>query len=431
MLLLISRDGVIDFVWALDLADPKYPGLAAKGPLELTAIEMCCDLRTLKLEPGDQILRMAESETPLVPAPEQVSVSTINGSEQTEWAPAVGLTELGLKVLRSLNVPDDNMCDLYRIPLVGRDHSYMAAGTSTTPTFALELPDGTALIGGRGGLLLHVSMDSKVPLTSVSTTTPHHAAAIGGDGLIYLMSDDGRLARGTIAGGFEELPVRGIGGARRYVDLTASKPGFDFELFAVNDSRALERFDGVRFTTLSTQAPYQIQVERDLARPSVLWLGPNEAIATNVARAQDRTTHWRRGMIQERRPSRDTQLELYDFEGIGIFVGDRDGRITKWEGSTWGESKGVAGGPLFALHPLGNGFLAYAIFNGFWQYHPQTGACPVEVGLTGHLPAAMVSIGEDAILSIEATITGQPGMLRMTLIEKQGEVAPCLKDAGR
>lgn len=436
MLLLVTRDGALDLVWALDLAEPKYPVLAAAGPLELTAIEMRCSLSVLGLRAGTQTLQDEPRSRPVVPAPRRVSVSTVNGAEQTAWTQAAGLTENGELALRSLSLEGDNLCRLYNIPLEAEDISYMEAGTSSTAAFGLPLSDGSVFVGTLSGQFLRVTPGRRPQrLTNLSTTTPHHAAVSAPDGTIYLLGKNGELARGTPEGGFELLPQRGFGNVTEHLRSWGSGPGEDFEFFTASDGRAFEKFDGVQFTTLATAAKYVDEVgSRAGARPSVLRIGPDEALAALIDLQFGELFHYKNGVLTRERPFIDVDEEPIDFfyfDEYGVMLTSTEGRVVIRDAQgVWGESFAISRARVRALLPFQGRLFSYGVSGGFYQYHPVSGACPVTDPLTGGFVRFMLPFGGDEILMLEATFPPSRDDVRMTIVRKSGDLAPCLEDAG-
>lgn len=443
MLLVVTRDEKLDLVWAMDGADAKYPVLAGKA-LKLTAIELSCSLDTLGLQPGAQELTAPTMSEPKLPAPKAVYESSIQGADQTPWAPTNGLGEAASLALRSLNLKEDYLCDLYSIPLEARDASAHGTATSSTPSFGLPLSDGTVFVGTLTGEFFRVSEDVAPPetpptqLTELSTTTPHHAGFIRDDGEIFLLGADGRFARGDLMHGFVEQQEQALGGASQHVRLSGSKSG-PVELFAVSDAKAFQRFDGLRWTTLSTSAaePRDDNI-RSVERPGVVWLGPNEAMATLMVTHEPTVIlHYKNGEVRRELSPFTNEIEhpseVLDVPGWGVIVGSDNGRISFRKGDAWGEPIRISNARVRAMVSLGPSLLVYSLFGfegtEFVQYQRSAGACRARQPYTSGFIRHMIPLGERSVLLLIVTRELGHDLVQMTVLEKTADIPACLEVA--
>lgn len=442
MILIVAHGEKLD-VWATDLDEPKYPdNFDAAGEVELYAVEFCCPLRVLGLEPGKQSQEPLAKERPLLPPPTTIRASAMVDGVQSGWE--VGAPAVVNDALLRLPLPEDHLCDLYTIDFDVQDATVRGTETSSTPSFGLRLADGTVLVATLGGdfyLVEEAEGIDIVPthLTDLSTTTPHHGAFRRDDGEIFLLGKDGSFARGDLQRGFTIQGERSLGGAKEHVRLAGAKDG-PVELYAVTDARTFQKFDGVRWTTISTAAPANEAGEfQTLARPAITYLGPEETL---VARARenrnDRVQRYFQGALSDEVVFTIQEVaELYNFPTWGVIAGGRNGSINFRDAAErkWGESRRAGRGQVRAITPLDSRRLLIFALEGdtllrnLFQFHTRLGSCPVKESLTTGFAREMIPLGERSTLMLVTNPFSSTPHTQMTVLRQKGEIAECLETA--
>lgn len=144
------------------------------------------------------------------------------------------------------------------------------------PTILLPLSDEEALLATDAGKFFVVRA-SGVRQLSLTSTTPHYAGVRGTDGALYLFDNLIGAVRGSLEGGFRPLPPRSFATYGQLLLAPAVAPA-PFELFTVTRYQAVERFDGLRWTTLRSES----EPLPDGYNLSLAWIEPGRAVVTAV-----------------------------------------------------------------------------------------------------------------------------------------------------
>lgn len=439
MLLIVVRNSVLSSVWATDLEEPTFPPLFDDGRVELYAVEFCCPLDVLGLQPGGQRLAVTAKQRPVLPPPNAIHTSEIDGASQSAWEP--DSPALVNDVIQKLELPENNLCKLYTVEFAVHDATGRGTATSSTPSFGIPLGDGRVFVGALGGEFYVVSEENggnnpTIPWTALSTTTPHHGAFRRDDGEIFLLGNDGSFARGDLERGMTIQSERALGGAGDSVRMAGAKDG-PIELFAVTDARSFQKFDGVRWTTISTAArDFEPGELLTFLRPSITYLGRDEVLVSRSGMRTNRVQHYRAGVITDESPlGRETVAELYNFPTVGVVAGGRSGGLNfrNPESSSWGERINAVVGQVRAMAPIGpHGLLIFsvsdnALLPALTQFHPAAGGCPYDQNVTSGYVREMVPIGErSTLLLISNPLTTNPGT-QMTILEQISSIDECLE----
>lgn len=447
-MLILASDGSTHRAFALDAGtSPPLPEIAYRGHLELRALAFRCPLSVFDVDPGPVALLPRPADVPRLPPFAAAFSSTIDGGQE-DWAPIAALEPAFDEILRSLDLPEDTLCDAYAPP-------YRVITASRRfepffrPTFAAGLGDGAALIGTEGGVFFRASLAeagveiTPIPPTVLSTGSPSTAAFVRAGGEIWLYDNDGRLARGRLDGAFEILPVR-TSTSTLLAAALAGSPGDPFELFILGGDGVLGRFDGSRYEELYRgNIPGRTcgTVSTGEILPRVAWLGPGEIVATGARSFDDSIVVRRNEAIEERElptvGDDDWPTSVAHLDRFGTLVGTCSGGLFLDAGSGLELLPNPpTNGSIRSISTLGPS-LIYS--NGtarpnVARYHPVASFCGAE---TAPRVDHIASLSEDAVLLLHECATENdgacgshegPGYLEVTVLTLDPEDRSCLEE---
>lgn len=283
-----------------------------------------------------------------------------------QWQPATlpsAVANLKLKELRPCFAFDQLS---YQIP----------ATTDEQPTLLLSLDGDETLLGTYSGSFFRLSPSSAIPLTELSTATPHLAGARAPDGELWLLGAQGRVVHGRLGSPFREGPPLALreGISLRVETAHESAP---FELFTLTATLGVEHFDGQSWTTL--RAPTGYPINRSAGR--IAWLRPG-AVVMLGADVDVLTEIEVGGTIREiRRPlpvvaSLDAFFAAGYVDGIGALVGSRFSvvyrRTAQWDRLPSPPTNNT----MLQIIPLKGGALLGGHTSEFFQWFDGFGHCP-------------------------------------------------------
>lgn len=255
--------------------------------------------------------------------------------------------------------------------------SYQIPGTADEqPTLLLPLEGGETLLGTDVGNFFRLNPSGAVPLTELSTSTPHLAGARAPDGELWLLGASGRVVHGRLGSAFQEGPPRALheGINLRVETAHESAP---FELFTLTATLGVEHFDGRSWTIL--RAPTGRPINRSAAR--IAWLRPGAVVMLGAD--VDVLTEIEVGSpIREiRRPlpvvaSLDAFFAAGYVNGIGALVGSRFSvvyrRTAQWDPLPSPPTNNT----MLQIIPLKGGALLGGHTSEFFEWFEGFGHCP-------------------------------------------------------
>lgn len=378
MLLFVEGKGVTN-AFAIDIPSsgtPEYPVFSRPDELQLTAVQYKCDLETLGMVEGPQLLDSPTARVEL-PTPLALRTALDSAGAQSSWldvdpvvtdSPERTAAEA---LLKEVVLPEDNLCRLHRTPFELFEEEAFEVSTSTAQTLVVPLDENRAFVGTVSGEFFELSWveasDKDVVRllpVQLSTNTPHHAGFMRGDE-IWVVGDRGELAHGPFPGTgpnpapFTEVAVRTSSrSVSQFVDAsTADQP---LEIFrATWPIGTFERFDGEGWEVLVTA-----EQDRIFRFPSVVWVGPGEAMAAGVGPpAQDGgSVFWyRAGMpLAEIIVPEGGVSGLIKMPSGQILAGLDNGRMAWYRGDGRFEvapAERKVEGPVTAFAPSSQGFI--------------------------------------------------------------------------
>lgn len=388
-------------IYAVDLEE-GWPRFSARGPVDLHAALFSCPVARLGLEAGP----VPEEPIPLEvdPLPPPLAEARLDEGAGAWALDAARPPEVQDALLR-LPLPEDGGCALRSARFESVETALPSDGHNLA-AFAVTLADGRALVASREGFYYRVDIEGTVEtLPRLIGPEPLAAHALE-DGTVYVLDAQGGLHRGTVEAGFtlvHESPDAFAGA--EFVAMTGDpRPGAE-ELFAVSPQTKLLRYDGARWTTLSTGAPSRLLL------PKVLWRGPGRAVApgfgddgrgillvdgdrTEVSSPPLGQVAVGVGLRAERLLVGTFSGEVYDYaEGRWQLQPDLDLRayVHLFQPLDRG---GVLVGGIRRQRGLSTEF-------GFGQYFDDLGACAAE--RLSNVAAEMTRVGEDGWLLVTVT----------------------------
>lgn len=404
-MLLLATDGAeYRVAFALDVPEdgsaPRYPTFTRPAEIDLYAVSFSCPLEILGLEPGRQVIAGEPTERLELPEPRRV-LSSHDGAAQTSWEE----TELEPvdALLRSVEVPEDNLCRLYGVQLAPPRQGFRV-GTST-PTVVVPLTGDTALIGNADGAFFVVDSSQDVrPLPHISPDTPRRAGFVRDDGEVVLVGRDGTVARGYPLE--SDFTIVHTGGATvaDFLQVDGSKSG-PLEIFRTSwfgfvrtilPQGPLERFDGQRWEQLTDG-----KGSFSHGTYSVAWLGPGHAIAAGVVDEVKLARYDSGEVTFEDLPNDMAVQQIANLPGIGVVIGTRRDRIIRMVDGEWRLDDGSAvGGGIRGIAATERGFFYGRSRWASWD--PVAGYCKLDV--QSNSASRIMPLGSGAFLAHDVAV---------------------------
>lgn len=259
----------------------------------------------------------------------------------------------------------------------------------------LAIDEGHALVGINDHRFFEVGRSGARLLTELSTATPHHSGFRSSSGELWLAGVDGRMVRGTVAGGFTpapplEVPATGV-------VLDGAHEDAPFELYALSADLRLARFDGSRWSTLTSSGAID-----DRARHRLAWIEPGKVAV--IGPATDRVLEIQAsGRVQSVAVDvalTDSVFAVAHVDRVGTFIGTRNGRAFLRTADGWKEQRGAPSTvKVDVIAAAGDGGMLMGGEGGeLVEWSPGYGYCPLVSLGTGRRIEFAVSLGRDLVI---------------------------------
>jgi hypothetical protein len=392
----IYADGELHSLWGADLDGgrlvPPPPGIAYEEKIEMLAMTFACPLADTGLVLGAQeLLEFPEYDAPRTPAPRKIAASKIEGDVQEEWRELSEPDPRMQESLLLLNLPEDNICSRYAIPYRRFADATIQTDDRSQVVLAEAIDDHRILIGTEVGALYEISDDGSyreledIGLAESPEALEFRAAFRDPEGRMWLYAADGRVARGTIDGGFELMEETSTATGAEAA-LAGSAEGAPFELFAVTSSRKLAHFDGTRWRTVYQGSRLPICdlgiIGEIVMPPTATWVAPGEAVVHGAGEAEGMVLRYRDGQAFEESfpPVAGSPASVLQTD-LGTFAGTCEGDLVRRVEQTWAPAfpkRADTVFPIVSMVRSGAGFLYPGIDNAeamLATYHPSIGYC--------------------------------------------------------
>lgn len=443
MILWIFADDELAGVYAEDVTPegalfPPLPAVAYGDDVELFAMTFPCPMQSVGLPLGPlELADFPNYDEPRTPPPSQMFASKL-GEQGGAWREISEMDPRMLTSLLALELDEDHACSRFLTPFEITEIE-VDRNRSEFTTFAVPVDDHRILLGSSNGRLFEVRDDGTweqildIGLPAAPVEMDFRGAHRQEDGTLWLYAYDGRVARGTLDGGFELLPqVSTATGSM--ISLTGSPNGAPLELFAVTDQRTFARFDGTTWETvyMGTNPPLcDLGFDKIAIPPVAAWVAPGEALALGAGERSGSLLRYRDGQAFEEPlpgitgyPSHVLQTER------GTYAATCDGDLAvrvdeRWEPAYPGRAETAF--PIIAIEETATG-LIYASPEGFRessvaQFHPKIGYCIFDE--VEGLPRTMVRAGSTVFLIM---LRRENSPIRV-LVMKEGD-PPCFAQGG-
>ncbi len=417
MLLFAVADGY-RLAFAVDVpgdgSAPAFPTFTRPREIDLYSVNFTCPLDVLGLKAGRQSLLAEPAPRLELPAPRSV-LSSHDGAEQTPWADA-DATEID-DALRSVELPERNLCRLYGIRLAPLDATF-TVGTST-PTAIVPRKNGKAIVANADGTFYELDADRNArQLTQISTDTPNRAGFEANDGTLWMVGRDGTVAHGDPEVGMSIVQTRGA----TISDLTlvdGARVG-PTEIYRTSFQGPLERFDGTGWRQLARGVGMG-EINFEYGAYSVAWIKTNEAVASGISTDSNQLLRYRDNVLSlVGMPEGERPTAVAFIPGLGLIVGTRNGRIIReHDGDFEVEHDSRIDSQVRTIVPTNRGFFYGRTSWGSWD--PVAGYCPIDIVNVDS--ARVVALGDRGFLLMG-------GLLRegfLFVFERTDVEDPCLE----
>ncbi len=428
-MVMVALDGdAVQWVTAFDLAaGGGYPALSWRGDPELVALGYGCPIERLGLSPGRQPLLDTPRDDLRLPLPRRIDSAQ---ADVGAWS-AVEMSDGVAAALRRLDLPLDNVCSASRAALDPVTISVPEDGHDDT-AFLLPYDDESTLAGSRNGRVYRLHRSGALERVGALEDRKYRGAYLAADGELWMLSDRGTLARGSIDG-LETVTTTTAFGPVRYLALVGpTDPEASLELFATSSStRAITfaRFDGERWQMLTSVRPHS-----GIFLPAAAWIAPGIAAAIGAGEHRNSVVIYDHGIVtEELLPSDAGPSSILHHPQLGTIVGMDDGIVARRSaGGDWRALPiPLKMGFVRTLAPMGRGlllggsvefnFLGYR----FAQYLPDIGYCEGEA-FTSEAASHIAALGRDAMVAATLQDFGSP--LGLTILELTAPAGACSGD---
>lgn len=259
----------------------------------------------------------------------------------------------------------------------------------------LAIDQGRALVGLNDHRFFEISRSGTRQLTELSTATPSHSGFRSSSGELWLVGLDGRMVHGTVAGGFTpapplELPAAGV-------ILDGAHEDAPFELYALSADLRLARFDGERWTTLTSSGTID-----DRARHRLAWIEPGKVgvIGPATNRVFEIQASGRSQSVAVDVALTDSVFTIAHVDRVGTFIGTRSGRAFLRTADGWKEQRGAPSTvKVDVITEAGDGGMLMGGEGGeLVEWSPGYGYCPLVSLGTGRRIEFAISLGRDLVI---------------------------------
>ncbi|MBI4818953.1 MAG: hypothetical protein HY791_21965 [Deltaproteobacteria bacterium] len=389
-----------------------------------------CSLSTLGL--GDGRLELVPEAEATLSLPRPRAAFQTDPAHDQVWVPVEDESTVS-SVLSRAPTPSENLCRLRsgkwrasrEIELTTSDDLTTLAVEEDADHLLLALADGRFFRVGASG--------TTEQLTELSTSTPHHAGLRDATGQLWLVSADGRVAKGTVESGFEIDEVRNSTAAYRFMALALS-PNAD-ELYTLGDSGTLERYRAGSGWTVLARRPFALGADiRDIYYPSVIWVGPERVLASGAGPIAA-VTEVSGAVVTHHDLGRGLVTGVGALPPNRAIAGTRFGGLALWEGGEFSRLEPrVAQGVPFGMSirifiPDGDGFILgrqSPVASFLARYSEPVGAI-CDAGLqTNPFTEHIKKVG-DRIFVVQRA-QSDAIQVEVLVFEREGEVPSCALD---
>jgi hypothetical protein len=272
-----------------------------------------------------------------------------------------------------------------RIPRQVRCAKFELARTTLSNTATIGIPlqgyredDSSLIISLVDGRYFRVGTQTFERL-ALPPDLPFHSHYVDADGQVWLFGPSGKLAKGRFDSGFSAQPSspRAIGVVRSWS--VGPRNGEPFELFGLDDSGGVQRFDGTSWNEI-----HQIGTS---TMPTLLagiaWAGANEVVVVSPYGSPHDAVIYQNGSatasgVPLAGSGRNEDALTYTtwVPSLGVILGTAFGHLYQWTGAAWKDlypSPTEHFGQRFvsAIAPLDDGFLVAAGLGELSQYQPE------------------------------------------------------------
>ncbi len=405
------------------------PVLSSRDDLTTYLVANRCGLATLGLESGDLELLDRPTKGDGLPPPVWVK-RVVPGQTQAEDSDERSIEA----ILTRLPVDPASSCTRYAIK-----HEVSARATygqSAEPvTLGVAIDDQSALFGTFDGRFFRVtSSGDHEELTTLSTSTPHAAGFKQEDGTLWLVDFHGRLARGTIEGGFEVIEARSSTTATLKVRLDGAPDGS--ELFMITDRGNFERFDpGTGRWDLISQG--FLTSDGDAFVPAVAWLAQREAFAVGAAHGFRLATHFRMGSrVEHEDLGLGALAAVQRLEEGKVIAASAGGDLRIYENGAWGEKldpyieDGLSWDrPIRNFVPDPAGFVLgrTSYLAAFFARYDERGRCVCDSGIATHQIVEHVLAFPPTKILMSHRSPGTREELELVVFEPRNDAPDCMR----
>lgn len=407
---------------AFDPASEPWPAFSSGTDGTLAAALFACAPERLGLESGVQTFGESVMHD-LLPPPAGLYATPVGPGAGPTWTAQSGASTAFIDATRRLPIAADARCTAagsrYESEIIELPNDGHRA-----PAFAVAVDDSRVLVGARGGFLYLVE-DSGVRRVESIAAAPYLGAYRAPDGLLWLITEEGEVRRGTLETGFEVVTASSSAPfhtRQERMAIAGPTTAAPFELFVetfVSDEIHFARYDGARWTLLS-----RVRYE-DLFLPGVVWVGPGEAVAIGASeRGENYVLRYKEGDLRhEVLPGSLGAASILQHPTLGTLVGRDQEGLDFYDGSLWRVFQGIDKPKYIrVMHPEGPGLLyAGSIeFNyaasSFGQYQPSTGVCSVFRTFTDLAVSHLAPLGDRGLVAL--TLGGPNSPMGVTILRR-------------
>lgn len=379
-------------IFAAD-AGQTLPALSQTEDLSVHALIYACGLERLDVARGWS-LPSGAFVAPVGPTIWAYDASTTEWSERATWPPGVvPATPDGCARFTTVDVPLPGTRTSQALAAISLGDDRVLVATTLSAPEPGQPSEAFFIVDARGA--------TRVPESVLPPGTPNRGAFRDAAGRIFLVGIDGRMAVGTLDDAFIEAPPLVATSAtvcHATVWLDGAPDGS--ELYAVTSARAIQRFDGARWTSLV--ALDDCPVYNDPAAGDVMWLGPGRGLAV-VPDTADRV--WRLDGDAVRQEALEDRVlsvvpsAIGQTPGWGLIVGARIGGLYVEQDRTWELIPAFSIDHVRRLGVLDDSLLC-SCGEGVTEFHPEWGRCGDESFAVGrHVRAFLKTESGLAIVS--------------------------------
>ena len=361
-LLAIDRgDGEVPEIWAFDV-DPglpvRGPSLSLQGTVDLFSVHFPCPLSLLGIPEGRLGLRT--DRRPFVPLPRALGIQTlrIDDGNASTWSSTVAVPVEVKDALQALPVGTPVSNCTGRTPTVTLEPAADIPDDVGEATVVHPLRSGDFFVSTENEMHFIIDGTGNATPVTIDVEAQFLAAYEQPDGTIWLLSDDGRLVSGIVGGAWTVAsstvpfarPAREGGEIvdKARVEQAAlvgpDVAGVPMELFAAGDDRTLAHYDPATDTMTDLSVVIRprnspnFYASLNSYQADLIWLGPGELIASDVADNRDQLVYVRNGdanVVREEQLENDGVSTIVTRSNGTIMMGTTAGQVLVFANPSW------------------------------------------------------------------------------------------------